>query len=139
MFQSTRGRRAVLVTPGPGIQLCPLTQNYSSADERMEQDGVISLDSQEDFFSSQEGAPALKRRKTLLKDQNTEVVRNEQPFNDYSEETDDNRRTGNEEEALPLTFHTKEDLIRKLQHLPRGEHCFETSKHFETVNVACRQ
>ena len=83
----------------------------------------------------------MKRRKTLLKDQNTEVVRNEQPFNDYSEseETDDNRSTGNEEEALPLTFHTKEDLIRKLQHLPRGEHCFETSKHFGTVNVTCRR
>ena len=80
----------------------------------------------------------MKRRKTLLRDQDIEVVGNEQPFNDGSE-SEDNRRTGNEEEALPLTFHTKEDLIRKLQHLPRGEHCFETSKHFGTVNVTCRR
>jgi len=122
LFQSsTIGHRAVLITPGPGIQLCPLTQIHSSADE--------SLASQEDFFLSQKGAPALKRRKTLLKDKDTEVMGNKQPFNDEAEDTDAYRSTGDEEEALPLTFHTKEDLIRKLQgiqHLPRGDevsHC----------------
>ena len=68
----------------------------------------------------------MKRRKTLLKDKDTEVMGNKQPFNDEAEDTDAYRSTGDEEEALPLTFHTKEDLIRKLQgiqHLPRGE-CF---------------
>ena len=38
-----------------------------------------------------------------------------------------NRSTDDEEEALPLTFHTKEDLIRKLhgiQQIPRGKYHF---------------
>ena len=86
----------------------------------MEWDDVISLDSQEDSFSSLEEAPALKRQKTLPthEDNHTEVGGNEEPGHD---EDDD-------EEALPLTFHTKEDLIRKLKgikHLPGGEPSFE--------------
>ena len=125
--QSALALRPGLVTPGPGIQLCPLTQNYSSSgDEMVEQDEVISLASQEDFFLSQEGVPALKRRRTLsiYEEEGTE-----QPGNGDAEDenTEDNRSTDDEEGALPLTFHTKEDLIRKLhsmQHLPRGEPCF---------------
>ena len=97
----------------------------------MEQDDVISLDSQEDS-SSQEGAPALKRQKTLPthEDNHTEVGGNEEPGHD---EDDD-------EEALPLTFHTKEDLIRKLKgikHLPGGELVLRFFKSFQTV--VCRR
>ena len=127
MQQSALGCRPGLVTPGPGIQLCPLTQDFcSSGDERVEQDEVISLASQEDFFLSQEGVPAFKRRRTLSIYEEEDI---EQPGNGDAEDanTEDNRSTGDEDEALPLTFHTKEDLIRKLQgmqHLPRGEPCF---------------
>ena len=92
----------------------------------MEQDEVISLASQEDFFLSQEGVPAFKRRRTLSIYEEEDI---EQPGNGDAEDanTEDNRSTGDEDETLPLTFHTKEDLIRKLQgmqHLPRSEPCF---------------
>ena len=69
---------------------------------------------------------------------------NEHPSNGDAgdENTEGNRSiSGDEEDALPLTFCTKEDLIRKLQgiqHLPRGEPCFEIFKVLETVNVICR-
>merc|ERR1719357_1430083 len=59
LCQATLGRRPnALVTPGPGIQLLPLTQNCSIITEQQQ-------DSQEDLFSSQEEEPEQKRRKTL--------------------------------------------------------------------------
>ena len=59
MCQATSGRRPnALVTPGPGIQLLPLTQNCSIVTEQQQ-------DSQGDLFSSQEEEPEQKRRKTL--------------------------------------------------------------------------
>ena len=90
----------------------------------------MGLASQEDFFSSPEDAPALKRQRTLttleVKDIRTKVLVIEQPANDDVgvEVTEGNRSMDDEEEAMPLTFHTKEDLLRKLQslhHLPRGK------------------
>merc|ERR1719357_2181793 len=59
LCQATSGRRPnALVTPGPGIQLLPPTQNCSIVTEQQQ-------DSQEDLFSSQEEEPEQKRRKTL--------------------------------------------------------------------------
>ena len=93
---------------------------------------LMGLASQEDFFSSPEDAPALKRRRTLttheVEDIRMKVLVNEQPANDDvgAEVREGNRSTDDEEEAMPLTFHTKEDLLRKLQglhHLPRGKPC----------------
>ena len=94
---------------------------------------LMGLASQEDFFSSPEDAPALKRRRTLttheIEENRMKVLVNEQPANDDVgvEVTEGNRSMDDEEEAMPLTFHTKEDLLRKLQglhHLRRGEPCF---------------
>ena len=91
---------------------------------------LMGLASQEDFFSSPEDAPALKRQRTLstheVEDIRMKVLVNEQPANDDvgAEVREGNRSTDDEEEAMPLTFHTKEDLLRKLQslhHLPRGK------------------
>jgi len=92
---------------------------------------LMGLASQEDFFSSSEDAPALKRQRTLttheVEDIRMKVLVNEQPANDDVgvEVTEGNRSMDDEEEAMPLTFHTKEDLLRKLQglhHLRRGDH-----------------
>ena len=89
--------------------------------------------SQVDFFSSSEDAPALKRQRTFstheVDDIRMKVLVNEQPANDDvgAEVREGNRSTDDEEEAMPLTFHTKEDLLRKLQglhHLRRDETCF---------------
>ena len=93
---------------------------------------LMGLASQEDFFSSPEDAPALKRQRTLaiheVEDIRMKVLVNEQPATDDVgvEVTEGNRSMDDEEEAMPLTFHTKEDLLRKLQglhHLPRGKPC----------------
>ena len=131
---STDVERQALVTPGPGIRLCPLTQNYCSpADERADQCAGYSLDSQEDLFSSQEDSPALKKRKTVTSCEGEDIqkmVGSGQPANCNAAEdlvTEGNRSTDDEEETLPLTFHTKEDLIRKLhgiQQIPRGKYHF---------------
>ena len=89
---------------------------------------LMGLASQEDFFSSPEDAPALKRRRTLAIHE-VEDIRMKVLVNDGvgAKVTEGNRSTDDEEEAMPLTFHTKEDLLRKLQglhHLRRGEPCF---------------
>ena len=76
----------------------------------------MSLGSPPSFLSSPDGAPALKRLRTLITREDDLGV----------EEMEGDRSSDNEEEALPLTFHTKEDLIRKLQginQLPRGKPC----------------
>ena len=133
---STDVERQALVTPGPGIRLCPLTQNYCSPpDERADQCAGYSLDSQEDLFSSQEDSPALKKQRTATSYEGEdiqEMVGSGQLVNCNAAEseelvTEGNRSTDDEEEALPLTFHTKEDLIRKLhgiQQIPRGKYHF---------------
>ena len=131
---STDVERQALVTPGPGIRLCPLTQNYCSpADERADQCAGFSLDSQDDLFSSQEDSPALKKRRTVTSyggEDIQKMVGSGQSANGNAAEdlvTEGNRSTDDEEEALPLTFHTKEDLIRKLhgiQQIPRGKYHF---------------
>ena len=95
---------------------------------------LMGLASQEDFFSSQEGVPALKRQRTLTTREanGIRMAVAKRPGNDdlgvdeLLEIMERDRSTEDEEEALPLTFHTKEDLIRKLQgiqQLPRGEPC----------------
>merc|ERR1719370_1730665 len=88
----------------------------------------MGLASQEGFFSSPEGAPALKRQRflTTQEDKRFKMAVNELPGNNDNgvEVTEGNRSSDDEEEALPLTFCTKEDLIKKLQgihHLPRGD------------------
>ena len=92
---------------------------------------LMGFASQKDF-SSPEGAPALKKLRTLTTHEvgalRMKVIVNERPGNDAIgvEFTEGNRSTDDEEEAMPLTFHTKEDLLRKLQgihHFPRGESC----------------
>jgi len=84
---------------------------------------LMGLASQEDFFSSPEGAPALKRQKTLTIEEDIviEMMANGRPGIDYVdvEVSEGNRSSEDEEEATPLTFHTKEDLIRKLQGIHR--------------------
>ena len=89
---------------------------------------LMGVSKQDDFFSSPEGAPALKRRRTLttpeLEDIRIKMADIEGPGNNVGVEV--NGGTDDEEEALPLTFHTKEDLIRKLQgihQLPGGKPC----------------
>ena len=127
---STDVERQALATPGPGIQLCPLTQNYCSPPDQY---AGFSLDSQEDLFSSQEDSPALKKQRTATSHEGEdiqEMVGSGQLVNCNAAEelvTGVNRSTDDEEEALPLTFHTKEDLIRKLhgiQQIPRGKYHF---------------
>ena len=124
-------------------ELSPPSQLVNSPSSSQLAD-LMGLASQEDFFSSPEDAPALKRRRTLAihevedirmkttrEDIGIKIVDTERPGNvdigvEITEE-EVNRSTEEEEEALPLTFHTKEDLIRKLQglhQLPRGEPCF---------------
>ena len=123
LCQATSGRRPnALVTPGPGFQLLPLTQNCSIVTEQQQ-------DSQEDLFSSQEEEPEQKRRKTL---QNAEVgdcregrVRGEHLVKkDVGSEDDDCDRDSDGDDALPLTFHNKDDILRKLEvlkQLTRGK------------------
>ena len=114
LCQATSGRRPnALVTPGPGFQLLPLTPNCSIVTEQQQ-------DSQEDLFSSQEEEPEQKRRKTL---QNAEVgdcregrVRGEHLVKkDVGSEDDDCDRDSDGDDALPLTFHNKDDILRKLE------------------------
>ena len=85
---------------------------------------LLGLNSQEEFFSSPEGAPALKRRRTLTT-QEVEDIRIKMVGEDAEDEVmEGNRSTDDEEDALPLTFYTKEDLIRKLKgihYIPRGK------------------
>ena len=110
-----RGRRPhPLVTSGPGVQLLPLTQNFSLLTQQ--------LDSQEDLFSSQEEEPEQKRRKTL---QRIEVgdclegrVRGEHPTKkDVAREYNDYDRDSDGDDSLPLTFHNRDDILRKLEAL----------------------
>ena len=106
------GRRPnALVTPGPGIQLLPLTQNCSIVTEQQQ-------DSQEDLFSSQEEEPEQKRRKTLLC---AEVVGrvggNHLVKKDVGGEYNDYDRDSDGDDSLPLTFHNRDDILRKLEAL----------------------
>ena len=115
-----RGRRPhPLVTPGPGVQLLPLTQNCSLVTEQ--------LDSQEDLFSSQEEEPEQKRRKTLPSSEDENCFEGGQSEylvnNGVLVEENEWDQITDEDYALPLTFHPKDDILRKLQemkHLSRG-------------------
>jgi len=115
-----RGRRPhPLVTPGPGVQLLPLTQNCSLVTEQ--------LDSQEDLFSSQEEEPEQKRRKTQPSSEDENCFEGGQSEylvnNGVLVEENEWDQITDEDYALPLTFHTKDDILRKLQemkHLSRG-------------------
>ena len=66
----------------------------------------------------------MKRRRTLTT-QEVEDIRIKMVGEDAEDEVmEGNRSTDDEEDALPLTFHTKEDLIRKLKgvhYIPRGK------------------
>ena len=88
----------------------------------------LARPSQEEFFSSPEGAPALKRRRTLTSQEVEDIrIKTVGEDDDVDEVTEGNRSTDGEGDALPLTFHTKEDLIRKLQgihYIPRGKPSF---------------
>ena len=101
---------------------CPLTPNYSLFTQQQ--------DSREDLFSSQEEEPEQKRRKTLQGCEEAEVrfqggVENEHlDDKDVGDENNDCDKSSDEGDALPLTFHTKDDILRKLQemqHANRGK------------------
>ena len=108
-----RGRRPhPLVTSGPGVQLLPLTQNFSLLTQQ--------LDSQEDLFSSQEEEPEQKRRKTLLCAEGGDCLEGRVGGEnlvkkDVGGEDNDCVRDSDEDDALPLTFHNKDDILRKLE------------------------
>jgi len=118
--EATLGRRHhPLVTPGPGVQLLPLTQNCSLVTQQ--------LDSQEDLFSSQEEEPEQKRRKTQPSSEDENCFEGGQSEylvnNGVLVEENEWDQITDEDYALPLTFHTKDDILRKLQemkHLSRG-------------------
>jgi len=114
-------RRNAFVTTEPDNRPCPLTPNYSLFTQQQE--------SQEDLFSSQEEEPEQKRRKTLQSCEEAEVgfdagAENKHVDNeDVVDENNDSNRSSDEDDALPLTFHTKDDILRKLQemqHANRG-------------------
>ena len=123
LCQATLGRRPnALVTPGPGIQFLPLTQNCSIVTEQQQ-------DSQEDLFSSQEEEPEQKRRKTLLCAEGGDCLEGRVGGEhlvkkDVGGEDNDCVRDSDEDDALPLTFHNKDDILRKLEvlkQLTRGK------------------
>jgi len=139
LCQATLGWRPnALVTPGPDIQLLPLTQNCSIVTEQQQ-------DSQEDLFSSQEEEPEQKRRKTL---QSAEVgdclerrVGGEHlAKKDVASEYNDYDRDSDEDDALPLTFHIKDDILRKLEvlkQLDRGREIRNVWVTKQSGNTTC--
>ena len=108
------GRRPnALVIPCPGIQFLPLTQNCSIVTEQQQ-------DSQEDLFSSQEEEPEQKRRKTLQRIEVGDCLEGRVggeylAKKDIAGEYNDYDRDSDEDDALPLTFHNKDDILRKLE------------------------
>jgi len=114
-------RRNAFVATELNNRPCPLTPNCSLFTQQQE--------SQEDLFSSQEEEPEQKRRKTLQSCEEAEVqfeggVENEHlDDEDVGVENNDWDKSSDEGDALPLTFHTKDDILRKLQdmqHANRG-------------------
>ena len=119
---SSEKRRNAFVATEPDNRPCPLTPNCSLFTQQ--QDGG------EDLFSSQEEEPEQKRRKTLQSCEEAEVgfdagAENKHVDNeDFVDENNDGNRSSDEDDALPLTFHTKDDILRKLQemqHANRGK------------------
>jgi len=110
-------RRNAFVTTEPDNRPCPLTPNCSLFTQQQ--------DSQEDLFSSQEEEPEQKRRKTLQSFEEAEVgfdagAENKHVDNeDVVDENNDSNRSPDEDDALPLTFHTKDDILRKLQEMQK--------------------
>ena len=130
-------RRNAFVTTEPDNRPCPLTPNYSLFTQQQE--------SQEDLFSSQDEEPEQKRRKTLQSCEEAEVgfdagAENKHVDNeDVVDENNDSNRSSDEDDALPLTFHTKDDILRKLQemqHANRGKFlCHKQSKRLANTQV----
>ena len=58
---------------------------------------------------------------------------------DVVDENNDSNRSSDEDDALPLTFHTKDDILRKLQemqHANRGKFlCHKQSKRLANTQV----
>ena len=115
-------RRNAFVATEPDNRPCPLTPNCSLFTQQQ--------DSREDLFSSQEDGPEQKRRKTLQSCEEAEVsfqggVENEHlDDKDVGDENNDCDKSSDEGDVLPLTFHTKDDILRKLQdmqHANRGK------------------
>ena len=115
-------RRNAFVATEPDNRPCPLTPNCSLFTQQQ--------DSREDLFSSQEEEPEQKRRKTLQGCEEAEVrfqggVENEHlDDKDVGDENNDCDKSSDEGDVLPLTFHTKDDILRKLQemqHANRGK------------------
>ena len=115
-------RRNAFVTTEPDNRPCPLTPNCSLFTQQQ--------DSRKDLFSSQEEEPEQKRRKTLQGCEEAEVrfqggVENEHlDDKDVGDENNDCDKSSDEGDVLPLTFHTKDDILRKLQemqHANRGK------------------
>ena len=117
-------RRDAFVATELDNRPCPLTPICSLFTQQQ--------DSREDLFSSQEEEPEQKRRKTLQSCEEAEVcfeggVENEHLVDEDAEvKNNDCDRSFDEGDALPLplTFHTKDDILRKLQemqHANRGK------------------
>ena len=110
-------RRNAFVATEPDNRPCPLTPNCSLFTQQQ--------DSREDLFSSQEEEPEQKRRKTLQSCEEAEVgfdagAENKHVDNeDVVDENNDSNRSSDEDDALPLTFHTKDDILRKLQEMQK--------------------
>ena len=124
-------RRNAFVTTEPDHRPCPLSPNCSLFTQQQ--------DSQEDLFSSQEEEPEQKRRKTLQSCEEVEVrfeggVENEHlDDEDVGDENNDSDRPSDEYDTLPLTFHTKDDILRNLQdmqHANRGKFFMSHSPMF---------
>merc|ERR1719357_374300 len=110
-------RRNAFVATELNNRPCPLTPNCSLFTQQQE--------SQEDLFSSQDEEPEQKRRKTLQSCEEAEVQFEGGVEDEHLDDEDvgDENNDCDEGDALPLTFHTKDDILRKLQemqHANRG-------------------
>ena len=130
-------RRNAFVTTEPDNRPCPLSPNCSLVTQQQ--------DSQEDLFSSQEEEPEQKRRKTLQSFEEAEVgfdagAENKHVDNeDVVDENNDSNRSSDEDDALPLTFHIKNGILRKLQEMQkvnRGKFlCHKQSKRLANTGA----
>ena len=130
-------RRNAFVATEPDNRPCPLTPNCSLFTQQQ--------DSREDLFSSQEEEPEQKRRKTLQSFEEAEVgfdagAENKHVDNeDVVDENNDSNRSPDEDDALPLTFHTKDDILRKLQEMQQANRgkflCHKQSKRLANTGA----
>ena len=110
-------RHNAFVAIEPDNRPCPLTPNCSLFTQQQ--------DSREDLFSSQEDGPEQKRRRTLLSCEEAEVRFQGGVENEHLDDKDDGDvnndcdKSSDEGDVLPLTFHTNDDILRKLQETQR--------------------